>query len=233
MTIKTLSLKLDKYKDEGLYIETQEIFIELTHKVIKETADDFWNSSSKISSSVKDNVKFHRCTICPLKEGSCDTFKAILPFLEYIDYYKSFDEVVAIYKSDIENLLYLNKTTMQDALKSSAILALTRYCKYGEKYKKYFKSIIPTMSPPEIAERLYLNAFFIHKGEIASINKFIETAYSGLSVAIERLIERISLLCQNDAFLNAFVETQAVLEYLTMNIKETIENKFNQFVDNA
>ncbi len=221
-------LDLEKYNDKGLYIVINNALIKLTEEVIRESAKSFWHDSSKIPDDVKENVKFKRCAHCPKKQGLCDTLKVILPFLTYIDQFKSFDKVISIYKGDINHLYHVDDTTLQDALKYSAILALTQYCVFGENFKKYFQGLIPTMTPNEIAEKVFLNAYFIHKGNTQAINKLIDEMNQGLTISVTRLNERIRLLCKNDVFLNAFVGTQIVTEYLSMDIIENMSNYFEE-----
>ena len=74
-------------------------------------------------------IDFQKCYFCPHKnqEDICDSIRPMLPFLDVVDQYMSYDKVIAVYKGNEDRLVHVKETTMQDALKYVSILSLLRY----------------------------------------------------------------------------------------------------------
>jgi len=231
-----LNLKLEDYQEKGLYIILPDSSrLVLTKSNIENTAGEFWKDPARIPQYVKEAAEFQRCSFCPLKgiDELCDAIRPIFPFLGIIDKYVSFDEVVAIYKGEEKELLHLADTTMQDALKFVSILSLTQYCQIGRKYYRYYFGVVPIMKPKGMASRLYLNIYWLHKADKESIAKLIKLFIEEMRITAQNQVKRLNLICKNDAFMNAFVNTQVVNEFLQMDIEKTVEASFNEFDQGA
>ncbi len=154
-----INLKLNDFDDDGLYLffpdQTQ---ISFTKKDIEVVSEKFWQDTSKISPEMKKAIDFQKCYFCPRKnkEDICDAIRPVLPFLERIDKYLSFDQVTAVYKSAQDNLLHVKQATMQEALQYVSTLSLLRYNMILRKYWKYCYGVIPLMSGKSVVSRLYL-----------------------------------------------------------------------------
>lgn len=226
------NFRLADYKEKGLYLLLRDSTrLILTKSNIEKTTAEYWGNPSKIPQAVKQTVEFLRCPFCPLKNRNdfCDALRPILPFLDVVDKYVSIDEVTAIYKGEEKELLRIAHTTMQEALKYVSILSLTQYCQAGRKYWKYFYGVIPLMSPKEIAGREYLNAYWLHDGNRDKIIKVFETFREDITATSRNQVKRLSLICKNDAFLNAFVNTQVITEFLNMDIEKITKESFEKF----
>lgn len=171
-----INLRLDDYKQKGLYLILQDSSrLILTRENIERLSEKYWEDPVKIPPKVKEAPEFQRCSICPLGEsrGFCNGLGPILPFLEVVDKYVSFDKVKAVYRGDEKELFYVSDTTMQQALKYVCILSLTHYCEAGKKYLKYFLGTIPLMQSREIASRLYMNIYLLQEGQENAIHNLI------------------------------------------------------------
>ncbi|MBW1743181.1 MAG: hypothetical protein JRJ47_07085 [Deltaproteobacteria bacterium] len=217
---KTITLQLSHYKQPGLYLileDSTELL--LTRDNIEKVTAEMWADAEKIPPSVKEAVEFQRCPFCPLKESKdlCDALRPTLSLLDILDKYNSFDEVTAIYKGDNEELYHVSRTTMQRALRYISSLSLMAYCQVGRKYWKYFIGIIPIMDTQETANRLYLNMFWVHEGNKEAVDQIISRMSKEITITSQNQAERLRLICDNDAFLNAFVLTHMLTDILFEN----------------
>jgi len=152
----------------------------------------------------------------------------VLPFLDIVDQYVSYDKIIAVYKGKEDKLVHVRATTMQDALKYVSILSLLRYNLVLQKYWRYYYGIIPIMSGREVATRVYLNMYWLHKGNLEEIKGIIKKFGEELKVSSTNQVKRLNLVCKNDAFLNAFVNTQLVTQFL-INMEDILMKSFNEF----
>jgi hypothetical protein len=219
MVQSTTSVHLDGYEQPGLYLVLKDSTrLTLTRDNIEEVTLGYWMNPDKIPSSVKRAVEFQRCSFCPLKEKEdiCDAVRPVLPFLDVVDRYVSFDEVLAIYRSD-DGLLHISNTTMQEALRYVSTLSLMSYCQVGRKYRRFYFGIMPLEKAEDFASKVYLNMYWIHKGDKESVDRLISEFHERVTTTTQNQLARLNLICKNDAFLNAFVSTQMVTEFLEMN----------------
>jgi hypothetical protein len=149
-----------------------------------------------------------------------------LPFLEIIDQFFSFDKVTAIYRGDEDGLLHIAETAMQNALQYISILSLMSYCRVGRKYRKYYYGVIPIMGANAAVNRFYLNIYWLHKGKIDEINKFISEFKENISIISTNIIKRLNLICEKDAFVNAFLNTHVFAEFLSMDMDKVLKKAF-------
>jgi len=231
---KKISLQLSSHEREGLYLVfLDETRLDFTRQNIEKITEEFWKDPSKISPKTKKEIDFQRCQFCPLKEKGdfCDALRPIIPFLELVDKYTSIDEVVAIYK-DRQEIYHISDTTMQEALKYVSILSLTQYCQAGHKYWKYYSGITPLMDPKNMAYRLYLNIYWLHRGNQEEVNSVAYKFTEEIRITSSNQVKRLSMICKNDAFLNAFVNTQLATEFLSMDIEKNLAKSFEDFEKN-
>ncbi|NQT89984.1 MAG: hypothetical protein HQ558_01875 [Candidatus Omnitrophica bacterium] len=224
-----INLNLDEYQQEGLYLILPDSSrLMLTKEVIEETFGKWRKDSAKIPLRVQEAAEFQRCQICPLrsKGGVCDAIRPIFPFLEIVDKYVSFDKVTAIFKGESKGIVHVSDSTMQEALKHVSILSLIHYCQNGRKYRKYFFGIIPLMSPKEVASRIYLNIYWLHKGRKEEIEKVVTRFSEEIRQTSRNQVKRLNMICKNDAFMNAFVATQVATEFLSMDMNSVLEQSF-------
>ncbi len=117
---------------------------------------------------------------------------------------------------------------MQDALKYVSILSLLRDDFVLQKYWKYYFGVIPIMGGKEVATRVYLNMYWLHKGDPGQVKETIKKFGEELKVSTANQVRRLNLVCKNDAFLNAFVNTQLVAQFL-INMEVILTKSFSEF----
>jgi len=227
-----MNLSLDDFKDEGLYLIFPDLSrIVLTRNNIQKITKEYWESPEKIPPQVKKAIEFQRCPFCPLKEQKdfCDALRPIVPFLEVIDKYVSFDKITAVYKGEDKNLYHIADTAMQDALKFISIMSLMLYCQIGRKYWKYYFGIMPLMGGQEMARRLYLNIYWLNKGDMEAVKKTITVFGEQIRITSGNQVKRMSLICKNDAFMNAFVNTQITTVFLSLDMGKSLDKAYEEF----
>ena len=229
------NVRLIDYELPGLHLtlkDSREIAFTVDH--IEKVTTEYWENPDKIPTSVKEAVAFQRCPFCPLKEKEdfCDALRPVLPLLEAVDNYCSYDEAAAVYRGEDEELCHLSFTTMQRALRYISNLSLMGYCQVGRKYWKYFTGIVPVMGSEEILNRIYLNMYWIHKGDKDSVDQVISKLNSEITITTRNQVERLRLICKNDAFMNAFVLTHMITEELNEYKDEKLMEQMELFEKN-
>lgn len=224
-----LSLRLADYKEKGLYLFFDDgKTLALTERVIEDISRKLWDDTTLIPPAVRDAADFKLCPFCPEKnnEGLCYALRPVLPFLDIIDSFSSYDRVTAIYRGD-EALFHVAESTMQEALQFISILSLIRYCRIGRKYRKYYVDLIPIAGYEATNKRMYLNIYWIHKGDMPAINKIIDQFKKEITESSANQVKRLNLICKSDAFMNAFYHTQIAAEFLSMDMERVLANTFS------
>ena len=196
--------------------------IDLTRERIESKTEQFLNDPALIPDSVKAAATYAPCAICPERHTAriCHAIMPILPFIEQVADYMSYDEVTAIYRERDQPLWHGKQTTMQQALQCITILSLTEYCEVGRTYQVYFRGINPLMPPDEIAARVYRNIFWEHRGQMDAVRDVITRMRHEITITATCQIERLRLICSSDAFINAFVNTQVSVEFLLVELAQ-------------
>jgi hypothetical protein len=216
----------------GLYLFFEEgTSIVLTEERIQSLAQAMWEDPNGIPREARAAADFQRCDICPLKGrgGICDALRPSIPFLKEIDRYASFDRVVAVYREHTQDVLHVSATSMQTALEYVSMLSLMYFCQNGRRYWKYFRGITPLTEFQETAIRLYLNIYWLHRGDAEAVNRVIDAFHREILETTRNQIKRMTLICRNDAFLNAFVRTQSATQLLALDMPKRMERAFQAF----
>lgn len=222
----------DDFSEEGLYLFFPDgTKLDLTKGNIEAASEAFWRDTSKISPEMKKAIDFQKCSFCPRKskEDICDAIRPVLPFLERVEQYLSYDQVTAVYKTGHDGMIHVRKTSMQKAFQYISFLSLLRYNMVLRKYWKYYYGIIPLMSGEEVAVRVYLNMYWQHRGNKEDISRVISSFSEELRVSSDNQIKRLNLITKSDVLMNAFANTQAVSEFLSMDIEKTVQDAVNKF----
>ena len=89
--------------------------------------------------------------------------------------------------------------------------------------------IIPVLRAGEIANRMYLNMYWLHKGDKEIIDRTISKYYEEITITTRNQLARLRLICKNDAFLNAFVNAHLIPDLLYMNEDDNLKKSFDKF----
>ncbi|NJD55259.1 MAG: hypothetical protein FIA94_02500 [Nitrospirae bacterium] len=224
-----LSLALREFDQKGLYLIFEDsTVLPLTENEVTNVARRYWEDPSKISPEVRKHDDFHPCTICPEagNDVMCYTLRPVLPFLEDIDRYFSYDKVVAIYRGDEDRSFHIAESDMQNALQYICILSLLSYCRVGRQYRKYYHGVIPVMGLGPVVERICLNIYWLHKGDKTKIDTFLQQFQQDIAIISGNALKRLNLICQKDALLNAFYNMQVTVDLLAMKMDEVLNRAF-------
>lgn len=227
-----IDFDFNDFREEGLYlIFPDSSRMALTRDHVQKVTREYWANPRKIPEEVKNAVDFQRCPFCPLKgqDDFCDALRPILPFFEVMDKYVSFDKVTAVYRDAGRNLFHIADTNMQNALRFVSIMSLMQYCQIGRKYWRYYLGISPLAAGPAAVERLFLNIYWDHKGDMARIRNTISAFNGQIEVTADNQIKRLNLICKNDAFMNAFVNTHTMLILLDLDVESSLARAFDEF----
>lgn len=220
---------LESFKDKGLYLLLpDDSLLTITRNVIRKEADTFWNDKFKILFEEKDNRQYHRCDFCPIYGTGtvCDSLKMIAPFIDFVDRHKSFESVICVYHGEEKQICHLGCTDFQDALKYCVIVSLTEYCEFGKRYRKYFHKVLPIGEATDMALQIYMNIYCIHGGDKQKIYSVVGDMRDWISRIVKGQIKRLSMVCENDAFLNAFATVETAVELLMMKMEKYMKKDF-------
>lgn len=212
------NLQTNSSKEEGLYLIFPEgKFISITPQKIEEYFQAFLRDPSLFPPSVREAEDLNLCEHCPSRlkgETFCGGLKPVLPFLNEVDTYMSYDKVTAVLKTTDPSFLSIVDTDMQNALKYVSILGLMYYCKTNSRYWKNFFGVNPLENAKQIISQVYLNFFWLNAGDEDKIREDIKAFRSEITSSTQCLVKRLRIICKNDVFLNAFVNAQVITELL-------------------
>ena len=218
-----VELDFDAFQEEGLYLLFDDATrVELTRKTIAKLAEVYWKDPEKIPPEVKKAADFQLCAHCPEKgkDVLCCALKPMIPYVDKVGKYFSYDQVTAVYRQKKSPVLHVVHTSMQEALKYLSILSLTFYCKMGGKYHRYFDGVIPLMDIQSISDRVYLNIYLECAGNPQKIKEAITIFKKEIFESSKCMVKRLHLLCHHDAFVNAFINAELVTEFLDLVVAE-------------
>ncbi len=216
-----LNLKLEDFKNEGLYLIFEDsTIIDLSKENIDKITEEYWKKSQIIFPSLEKKDAFVKDPICSIRKSGnfCDAIRPMIAFLGQLDKYSSYDKVTAVYKGKQENAHTISYCTMQQALKYVSILCSLYYCQVGRTYWKYYWGINPLMDGRAIAERAYLNIYFLNDGEKSVIESTIKRFKEEMRITNNFILNKIRLIVKNDSMINAIVSALIVTDFLEMNI---------------
>lgn len=225
-----MNFEMTDFSNKGLYLAFGDSNImDLSRNAIDALAEQYWHDPEKLPEQTKGMEDFRACSICPRKDAHdlCQTLKPVLPILANLDSFVSYDMVDAVYR-DEDELLHIARSTMANALQYVSMLGLTEYCATGRKYRKYYDGIIPIAGMEESIKRIYLNIYWLHKGNMPEIKEVIKQFNEEITLITGKVIKRLGLICKSDAFLNAFYNAQVGTELLTLNMEELMQKTFTE-----
>ena len=232
-TSQPLVIGEDDFKQNGLYL----LFpggrrIALTREKVESFAHNFESNLDQIPAGIRAAAAFQACPVCPEKDSAvfCHALPATLAFFDELKGVKSFDDVAAIYRGRGQRLVFVPRTTMQEALQFVVILSLLYYCEIGRQYQKYLLGIHPLMSPEEMITRIHMNIFWDCKGDRQKVNQALRVFKDEITCTCRCQVNRLRLICKDDALMNAFVNTQVQIERLAASEGALVDHVIAEFV---
>ncbi|NTV53748.1 MAG: hypothetical protein HGA76_12200 [Candidatus Firestonebacteria bacterium] len=217
---------------ESLYLvfaDGSQLFLSREH--IDKATERYWRDSSKIPDHVRAAIDFQRCVRCPMSNDQtiCDALRPILPLLDYVDKFNSTDRVQVVYGGAEPEVFQIANTNMQTALSYVSVLSLINYCQAGRKYRKYYYGISPLSSSSTVASRLYMNIFWLHRGDRQAIDQVVSDFGHMMMILSQNQVKRLNLICQNDAFNNSFVNAHVATALLSLGMDRYLQEMFDEF----
>jgi hypothetical protein len=210
----------DIHKNEGMYLHfSDNSFLDLSKDHVRNLADEYWNNPLKLPPHIRENNAFKTCAVCPFvgQDVFCSAMKPLLPFLEQMDSFNSYDKVTAVYVKQ-EGFEYVSETTMQGALQYVTNMAIFEYCEHAKQYRTYFQGIEPLMDMGEAVSRLYLNIYWLNEGDQEKVIKIIDEMRHVATITSKNCVKRLNLICKSDAFVNAYVRTYYFADMLRIKV---------------
>lgn len=229
---RQLSLSLGDFAQEGVYlIFPDSSRLALTRDNVQAVTKRFWEDPGKISPGAKAAIEFQRCPFCPLKgrKDLCDALRPVLPFLEVMDKFASYDKVTAVYHKDGDDVYYISDTSIQRALRYISLMSLMQYCHIGRKFWKYYLGINPLMGAKEVTRILYLNIFYLNKGDKGSVSGIIKEFVDKITATASNQVRRMNLIAKSDALANAFADACIPAIFLSSDIENVTAKEFSAF----
>ena len=194
--------------------------LDLTEEVIHRTARIFLEDPVRLPPEAKAAAEYQPCQICPKRETAeiCHAIMALLPFVDEIDRYLSYDSVTAVFRDQGSNILHVAETTMQEALKYLSLLSLMDYCEVGRKFFPFFQGVNPLMTAEDIARCVFRNLYVNCEGDLDEVRRLIQLMQDEIEVTTRCQMARLRLICRHDAFLTALVNFQLTAEWLEAGV---------------
>jgi hypothetical protein len=205
------------YTEPGLYLLWEDgARLALTRAHISTCTRNMLAEPDTIPESVRAAAVYRPCAICPERDRAeiCHAIMPVLPFLQEVDRYMSYDRVTALYREVDSEILSVVETTMQQALKFVCLLSVISYCEVGQKYRHYFAGVNPLMSPSGMASVVYRNIYVTSDGDRERVASTVLCMRDELLHTTRCQMERVKLVCRQDAFANAYVSTYTVIQML-------------------
>ncbi len=211
------------FPDAGLYLLFPDgLRLDLTEDVIGRAAQRFLGDPMRLPDHVRAAAEYQPCSICPQRDTAkiCHAIVATLPFVDDVDRYVSYDRVTAVYRERGSAIIEVSQTNMVEALKYLTMLSLMHYCEVGRKYFSYFLGVSPLMPAEQIALRVFHNLYFDCRGDLGKIRSIIAQMQEEIQVTTRCQMDRLRLICRNDAFLNALVNVHSTAGWLDYDLTE-------------
>ncbi|HUL53004.1 MAG TPA: hypothetical protein VLT83_06300 [Opitutaceae bacterium] len=231
-----MEVRFEDFPQNGLYL----LFpdgrrIALTRERIESFARLFESNLDQLPADVRTAAAFRACPVCPEKERAkfCHALPATLAFVEELKGFRSYDKVCAVYRAGARSLVWVPETTMQEALQFVAILSLMYYCEVGRQYWRFFLGIHPLLDARELITRLHLNIFWDCRGDQQKVDQILRAFGNDITCTCRCQVDRLALVCKEEALMNAFVNTQAQIETLATSKGALLERSFAEFLQNS
>ncbi|HON55913.1 MAG TPA: hypothetical protein PLM75_10080 [bacterium] len=209
--------------------------IDLTINTIEDYTHFFFDKKLKKSQMLMKHhdTLFEKCSVCIAeKEKFCRAIRPFIAFLEEIDKYKSYERTLALYKNKNDDLIYMIDTDIQHSLRFLSMFSVLKYCSAGQKFAKYFYGLVPLMDGISFCNRLYLNIYWINKGNYEIINSEIEAFKEEMDIMLTNLKEKLDIICNNDAYLNSIVNFHIISLILSMDIESNMAKAIENYTKN-
>ncbi len=113
-----MQIDTEACEKEGMYLYfSNGESMDLSLETIKRVSEEIWNDPTLLPPQMRAHVDFKVCTVCPFrgKDILCSAMKPLLPFLEQVDKFVSWDRATAVYVHK-NGEITISETDLQRAL---------------------------------------------------------------------------------------------------------------------
>ncbi len=221
--ISQLTFIREDFTDPGLYILFKDDnSYHFSPKVIEQLSQEYWGDENKISEKTKGSFEFAKCGFCPDDRSSeiCNGLKPLLPLIEMMEKYMSYEEVTAVFRNTDKSLI-VKETTLQVALDYITMLSIMEYCEMTGTFSNYFDGVNPfsNRTVKQTCHQIYLNILHENQGNIAKTIKELNFFAERLKSSSNNRIRRLNLITTSDALANSFVRNTLSAQLLNLKAK--------------
>jgi len=204
--------------------------VRLANPDVRAFATKYLDSPEHVPDSVRRAVEFQRCSVCPHRNepGYCQALFPSLAVFDAFDRYPSYEPVTVSYGDLEHDGVITRSSSLQKAMLGVAMLSLLDYCEYGRAYRDFFLHVNPLMKLPGIVSRIYLNAYWLSRGDADATARKLRAFTRGLQTTIDCQLKRMRLISKNDAFLNTFVAAHVLTELLDHDMQGAVDTALAQ-----
>jgi hypothetical protein len=222
-----MTIDVAVYPEEGMYLHCHDgTFFDFSVTNIARLATALWNDPSRLSPEIKHDELFKTCAVCPFRgqDVLCSAIKPLLPFLENVERFKSFDRVTIVYRNP-QGVVSSQCVDMQTALQYLTDMSVFQYCEDMKGYKAYFLGVTPMRSTQDNVQTLLLNVFWKTKGNRQAAKQVMVELENAINIVTRNCFHRVHLMCRSDAFKNAYVKTHIIAELISFFSEKFLEGE--------
>jgi hypothetical protein len=220
---------------DGLYIYFKNgKILDLSKERIQTLGNQYWKDVSHLSNKLQRNKSLYLECICMIipSRPECSAMKPLLPILDELESFSSHDNVGALYV-DRGIGHYFSTISLQHALKYLSDISLFDHCECTKKFRKYFRGIDPFMETKEAGCRLFMNIYWIEKGDRQLVNQIVKEMQKVFLFSARCCSKRLDNFCRSDALMNAYVISHGILFTLSMDIDRILNDYFDSSSPNT
>jgi len=223
-----VDIAIEKCRKDGMYLFFPDgTMMDLSRERVIALGDVYWNDPQKLAADIRDHDDFKTCSVCPNrgKKVLCSAMKPLLPFLEEMERFTSCDIVGVVYVRQGKVQIW-PEVAIQYALQYVTDMALFDYCEDAKVYRAYFRGIDPLMPAQDAACRIFLNMFWLEGGDREKVTQKIDEMSETILIMTQSCVKRLNVMCRSDAFMNAYVNSEAIFSGLSSAIKPWLDEYF-------
>jgi hypothetical protein len=217
---------LSNLSDHGLYLVINSVeIVDLSDQRLAKLGKNYSKENAQWIDMVSKAPKVAKCEECPNKFTPlpCQVTNIVIPLLPIFEKMVSSDRIIAVWRNEVNDSFLVKKVDIQTALADVVLSGMLNSCQSLKGLKRYFANTNPLMSGTQIAELVFLNVLSEAEGDPQKgLQAFAELEELFL-MHTEEAIKRLHDLSQSDAFANAFVLVNNIVDLAALNYKEYLD----------
>ncbi len=211
---QSISKSFEGLPDEGLYLllpDGQELSLHRDN--VESCAQKMWDDPDLIPPPMKKDLRVLRCGFCSETNGMCNSLRIILPQIQILHKYQSFDKVNVAIKTN-ERITYYPEIEFQRALMFLVNMSFLNYCTVTRNIGPYLEGATALMSPMDIAKLLVSNVLAKTQGDMKAAKQVLVYLSSLVDITTHNKLDRLAQLTKSDVISNAMVNFALPFRYI-------------------